>query len=42
MSRRFRVALIKPSHYDDAGYVIQWRFSLIPSNSLALSGPRHR
>jgi hypothetical protein len=31
----FRVALIKPSHYDDDGYVIQWRRSYIPSNSLA-------
>ena len=34
-SRTFRVALIKPSHYDDDGYVIQWRRSYIPSNSLA-------
>jgi hypothetical protein len=33
--RTFRVALIKPSHYDDDGYVIQWRRSYIPSNSLA-------
>jgi Radical SAM superfamily len=33
--RRFTVALIKPSHYDDDGYVIQWRLSTIPSNSLA-------
>jgi hypothetical protein len=33
--RSFRVALIKPSHYDDDGYVIQWRRSYIPSNSLA-------
>ena len=31
----FRVALIKPSHYDADGYVIQWRRSFIPSNSLA-------
>src|SRR5947209_7459513 len=31
----FKVVLIKPSHYDDDGYVIQWRRSLIPSNSLA-------
>jgi hypothetical protein len=29
------VVLIKPSHYDDDGYVIQWRLSTIPSNSLA-------
>lgn len=27
--------MIKPSHYDDEGYPIQWRQSLIPSNSLA-------
>jgi Radical SAM superfamily len=33
--RRFRVVLIKPSHYGDDGYVIQWRRSTIPSNSLA-------
>jgi radical SAM superfamily enzyme YgiQ (UPF0313 family) len=33
--RRFVVELIKPSHYDDDGYVIQWIKSWIPSNSLA-------
>ena len=33
--RRFQLVLIKPSHYDDDGYVIQWRRSTIPSNSLA-------
>ena len=33
--RTFRVILIKPSHYDDDGYVIQWWLSTIPSNSLA-------
>src|SRR5215472_4840163 len=33
--RRFVVELIKPSHYDDDGYVIQWWRSWIPSNSLA-------
>ena len=33
--RRFKVVLIKPSHYDDDGYVIQWWRSFIPSNSLA-------
>src|SRR5262245_12333237 len=32
---RFVVELIKPSHYDDDGYVIQWWKSWIPSNSLA-------
>ena len=35
LSRRFELVLIKPSHYDDDGYVIQWLRSLIPSNSLA-------
>jgi len=34
-ARRFQIALIKPSHYDDDGYVIQWIRSVIPSNSLA-------
>jgi hypothetical protein len=33
--RVFRVALIKPSHYDQDGYVIQWLRSTLPSNSLA-------
>ncbi len=33
--RSFRVVLIKPSHYDADGYVIQWLRSSIPSNSLA-------
>src|SRR5262245_32268504 len=32
---RFLLYLIKPSHYDDDGYVIQWVRSAIPSNSLA-------
>ena len=32
---RFLLFLIKPSHYDDDGYVIQWRRSALPSNSLA-------
>src|ERR1700722_20352706 len=31
----FFVEIIKPSHYDDDGYVIQWLRALIPSNSLA-------
>ncbi|MFY9827495.1 MAG: radical SAM protein [Rhodoplanes sp.] len=34
-SRRFKAILIKPSHYDADGYVIQWWRSTIPSNSLA-------
>src|SRR4030095_1500135 len=33
--RKFRVLLIKPSHYDDDGYVIRWYRSTMPSNSLA-------
>ena len=33
--RPFYVELIKPSHYDDDGYVIQWLKAWIPSNSLA-------
>ncbi len=32
---RFCLILVKPSHYDDNGYVIQWFRSAIPSNSLA-------
>ena len=34
-NRSFRVVLIKPSHYDRDGYVIQWWRSTLPSNSLA-------
>jgi radical SAM superfamily enzyme YgiQ (UPF0313 family) len=34
--RRFQLFLIKPSHYDDDGYVIQWWRSAIPSNTLAV------
>ncbi len=33
--KRFCLVLVKPSHYDDDGYVIQWLRSPIPSNSLA-------
>jgi radical SAM superfamily enzyme YgiQ (UPF0313 family) len=33
--RRFCLVLVKPAHYDDDGYVIQWYRSAIPSNSLA-------
>jgi hypothetical protein len=36
MARKtFKIVLIKPSHYDADGYVIQWWRSMIPSNSLA-------
>lgn len=33
--KKFQVVLIKSSHYDDDGYVIQWARSLMPANSLA-------
>jgi radical SAM superfamily enzyme YgiQ (UPF0313 family) len=33
--KSFHLILIKPSHYDDDGYVIQWVRSSIPSNSMA-------
>jgi len=33
---KFQLVLIKPSHYDDDGYVIQWLRSAIPSNTLAV------
>jgi radical SAM superfamily enzyme YgiQ (UPF0313 family) len=33
--RHFQLVLIKPSHYDDDGYVIRWWRAIIPSNSLA-------
>ena len=31
----FHIEIIKPSHYDKGGYVIQWWKAWIPSNSLA-------
>jgi len=31
----FQLVLVKPSHYDDDGYVIRWWRAMIPSNSLA-------
>ena len=34
-SKSFRLVLIKPSHYDDDGYVIRWWRGGLPSNSLA-------
>jgi radical SAM superfamily enzyme YgiQ (UPF0313 family) len=34
-TRRFQFYLIKPSHYDNEGYVVQWMRSTMPSNSLA-------
>jgi hypothetical protein len=33
--QKFLAVLIKPSHYDDDGYVIQWWRGWIPSNSLS-------
>jgi radical SAM superfamily enzyme YgiQ (UPF0313 family) len=35
-SKQFSLMLVKPSHYDDDGYVIQWFRSAIPSNTLAV------
>jgi hypothetical protein len=35
-AKDFLLVLIKPSHYDDDGYVIQWIRSAIPSNTLAV------
>ena len=32
---RFHVEIVKPSHYDKDGYVIQWWKAWIPSNSMA-------
>ncbi len=34
-TKKFCVEIIKPSHYDDDGYVIQWWRAFVPSNSLA-------
>ena len=34
-ARTFRIVLVKPSHYDDDGYVIRWHRSPMPANSLA-------
>jgi radical SAM superfamily enzyme YgiQ (UPF0313 family) len=31
----FNIVMIKPSHYDDDGYPIQWLRSAVPSNTLA-------
>ncbi len=33
--KQFHIELVKPSHYDREGYVIQWWKAWIPSNSLA-------
>ena len=34
-ARRFQLILIKPSHYDDDGFVIRWWRAMSPANSLA-------
>jgi Radical SAM superfamily len=34
--KRFSLVFIKPTHYDDDGYPIQWFRSAIPSNTLAV------
>jgi len=34
--KKFSLVLIRVSHYDDDGYVIQWMRSAIPSNTLAV------
>src|SRR5688572_20277188 len=31
----FHLILIRPTHYDDDGYLLQWRLSYIPANTLA-------
>ncbi len=42
MSESLRLLIIKPSHYDDEGYVIQWWRNLIPTQTLAvLNGLLH-
>ena len=33
--KRFSLVLVKPSRYDDNGYILQWFMSSMPSNSLA-------
>src|SRR5205807_3359626 len=35
LRRLFHFVMIKPTHYDDDGYPIQWFRSAIPSNTLA-------
>jgi hypothetical protein len=35
VSTRFHLVLVRPSHYDDDGYPIQWVEAAIPSNTLA-------
>lgn len=35
-TKTFRIVFIKPSRYDEEGYVVQWFRSVIPSNTLAV------
>lgn len=35
-TKTFRIVFIKPSRYDEDGYVVQWLRSIIPSNTLAV------
>src|SRR5258708_38601013 len=35
IDHHFHFVMIKPTHYDDNGYPIQWLRSAIPSNTLA-------
>src|SRR6202046_5460331 len=35
LQRQFHFVMIKPTHYDDDGYPMQWFRSAIPSNTLA-------
>jgi radical SAM superfamily enzyme YgiQ (UPF0313 family) len=35
IKKKFSLVLVKPSHYDDDGYVIQWFRSSMPVNSMA-------
>ncbi len=34
-AKQFHLIMVKPSHYDDDGYVIQWARSAVPSNTMA-------
>ena len=36
MTKRLRILLLKPSHYDEEGYVVQWWRALVPTQALAV------
>jgi len=36
LKKTFQLVMVKPSHYDRDGYVIQWHKSSIPSNTMAV------